>query len=803
MSERGMCVFWVPVTRLLSSRLPLIILSFFLLCSGLHAADYHWVPNRIGNWGDLENWTVNGQPATQLPQDGDTVMIAPGNVKVPYSLAFDGTINLEYQSAWHPLIESTWAIGTLTLGSQLNTTVNSNGGNINFPYINLSVNARNFGTGDDTPEVTNVYMNGFSQMKTTSLWIGAPTDGDYDILPSANVYFKDNSSLIVSKERLSTIGYVRVANGLLDMAGQSYLSGLDDLNKIGVYIGSFGRGNTQGVMNIREEADVSVELFAVLGGGTLNMSGGTLDMSRIFYNFGIVNHSAAPITTQTFVLGEGGDAMQSADSLIRYNQTGGSVTVNGSYYSGLAGQKDIVYSLSGDAALTVNGDRFRMGVQEKNHLNISDNATVAITDTDVYLGDLDGEFSSATGQFDTRINQTGGTFTVSNIASGVQFGYLGGEIIYNLSGNGRFASQDTSNVVFGNGTGNFYLRPEDGGESVPVEVASHGVLNLSGNAVFDISTAAIIMGVNRGRGTINQRGGSLLASNLAINRFDTGTSMYHFYGGDMEVLSRFANDGTSETGYLGIHGNTGGIVEINTLSDPTAGVGDRAGTRFYLDSSAKGVTEIDVVATAYLNTLDNQATVDGFANINQERYLLIDASAGALNGTRAVDTILSPYYETEINASAKTVSLVLNASAQGLEWNIDAQTKYILDPPLESGIIKVSGGDGENIILDFSNMTDTYTPLLLDYLMNGLKGSNLMLQILNKDSLVLSGDYISDPLGYTFFAWDLTDFNNILGLTGDGRIMLQSLSVPEPATWLMLLLGAVMVFRLRSRFTRR
>lgn len=792
-----------------------VLLSY----SVLFAAEYRWVDGADGYWSDIQYWTANGQYAVTPPQQGDTVYAKDGSIRVLYGDQIDGVLDLRGSSMPNgiSLYNNFVSAGnfaesarqsTVYIGDNSNTTVYGDDALFRFYQILISATPHNFGEGSDTPHTTNFYAGGVADIFVQNMTIGAGgayTDPSsetyfsaYDVNPSANMYLTDDASLYMYQlpgATADTNMIVNVQHGLLDLSGNARVlrqSNLSAYLQIGQNTNNADLGKA--TLNMRDNSSVEVDWLNVYPTGTVNQSGGQVNAGTLQVT-GRYYHSGGDVTAEVFHFGTASDHHLAWDSdVTTYTQTGGTVKTQ-YFYSGVRYRASIAMDFSQNADFTVDGasnGTFSMGTTYNSVINLSDDASLTLTNLrSAVFGDGPGGYDPQSA-YKTQLNQTGGVFVVGTIQDGLVFASEGGAFTYNLSGTGQFRNIGSTPVVFGH----HYDNLNNTG------LYSHGILNLSGDAMFDNSIATLTLGDTEGQGTVYQRGGTLVTNNLQIHSFtaDASTpSAYHFYTGDLKVTGALATDGFEHTGYLKIHCNYGGSIEVNVLSE-VSGVLDLAATKFYLDSSDKGVTDIDVTGTAFLNTLENVATVAGFANINEDRYLLIDASAGSISGSREVDTILSPYYDTEIDMTAKTVSLVRNDAGQGLEWNMSATPTYIFDEPLETGIIKVTGdAGGENVLLEFTNMTDEYAPLLLNYINEGLNGTNLVIQMMNKDVYALVGDFMDDSLGYTFFAWDLIDFNDSLGLVGDARVELYSLSVPEPSTWVMLLLGALAVLRFRKR----
>lgn len=249
--------------------------------------------------------------------------------------------------------------------------------------------------------------------------------------------------------------------------------------------------------------------------------------------------------------------------------------------------------------------------------------------------------------------------------------------------------------------------------------------------------------------------------------------------GQLDVDGVLAGEAGQGAGRLNIRGGASS-TNIHDLGE----AGSTLDTRFYIDSSARGVGSLDVDGDANMDNVTLTPTVWGWAQLTSDEYTLLNNANPRTGTTTVVNNTLTAY---EVVEEGDRVYLQYNEDNLTHRWDDPAQC-YIFEGGLEQGMIKIENGSTESILVTFMNLSDpTLTGLLVRYLNAGMGDTSLKFDVYSDGVLILDGDYLPDWSG--FFAWDLSDFNII----NSSNVLLYSLSVPEPATWLLLLAGASML----------
>ena len=249
--------------------------------------------------------------------------------------------------------------------------------------------------------------------------------------------------------------------------------------------------------------------------------------------------------------------------------------------------------------------------------------------------------------------------------------------------------------------------------------------------------------------------------------------------------------GQTSIGRTNLYGSHAGDTDIYRFG--LANSATKLEPHSYIDSTSLGVKAYNITSggTAYLDSLNIDAAVWGFAQLNSNKYVLIDATAGSLNGTANVyHPSLAGY---EVRQQGNQVYLEFNESWSDHVWT-DLTQRYYYTDGSEADMLKIIGSyDISKFHIGFLNLDDALAPLLRDYLNQGMEGSLLRFSLCDEDSLWLGGGDYLNPDGYVLFGWDLRDFNEMYGT----NVLLEYWDaarggggdVPEPATWAMMGLG--------------
>ncbi len=274
-------------------------------------------------------------------------------------------------------------------------------------------------------------------------------------------------------------------------------------------------------------------------------------------------------------------------------------------------------------------------------------------------------------------------------------------------------------------------------------------------------------------------------------------------GGSLSVVGNVI--GYNKNSHLNIYGskadlNFGGLI-VNNQSTKMK----QLDINFLIDSyGASTINAGTVNLTGETQPLD--VNIPGFISLKVDYTDLIRTSSLTKQSSAALWQDNTPFNFTEnrLIDSGQTV-VRLEIANNHPTWNIMGVYNIFDDAnPMgkESGAVKVAG-EYSYIQAIFKNLAgevdvETGTPLydlLMDYLNNAVVETGVHFGALTADSFLLTGPYLNDS-GYAWFGWDLSEFN---GKYGSNVLLYQFNSVPEPATWIMLLLGGMVVMLQRRR----
>ena len=388
-------------------------------------------------------------------------------------------------------------------------------------------------------------------------------------------------------------------------------------------------------------------------------------------------------------------------------------------------------------------------------------------------------------------------------------------------------------------TSYIWTNPGTGNWATPTNWSPNGVpasgdeveIN-SGTAEYDAGSRTLdylgLGPISTGRGaTLNVSGGDLHADGVLIGQPSVGSggilnltggnfSSYHMIIGQGQIniydgqFSAGDLDGTSDSKYpssLNIYGSKANI-NVNYLNYADAVF--PLNVNFMLDS--------DGASTIHANRIgdlgkDVNVDIPGFLSLKTDSITLFDWKSG-VPSINVIDN--TPFWFTPVYNSN---SVTLDMAVYHETWDITGSfavgsTQPGYDPRgLVSGALYVSG-TAVPLQAVFYNLNGDLAPLLVDYLNNTAVETGAQFSMINDTTLLLTGDYLNTD-GYAWFGWDLDPFNaangypnvklqlfNPFGLGDDPDPYGDGTGVPEPATWVLMLLGGVAMVGMRMRWRK-
>ena len=324
-------------------------------------------------------------------------------------------------------------------------------------------------------------------------------------------------------------------------------------------------------------------------------------------------------------------------------------------------------------------------------------------------------------------------------------------------------------------------------------------LNISGNADVKILASALTGHVGN---LVISAGEDIDISGFADNHLSRAE--VNLIGGNVYVDG--AVYGESYKGSLNIFGSKAAmeVGAIKANGDIQTGPSGWK-TNFLLD--------VDGSTTIFVNPNGNSSEATGVADlrngltVQQPAFLslktntvdLVSALNGVIGPSQVVDDQTS-FGFTELRPVENGREIVrLTILDNDPDWNL--QGNYVVngDDGLEKGSLYVDG-KYTYLRVKFKGILDSgMADLLMKYLNDSLvdTGVEFGRWYCGSDSLLLTGDYLNlvdGDLGYAWFGWDLSGFNEA---NSSDITLLEFGEVPEPATWVMLMLGGAGMLGMR------
>lgn len=496
-----------------------------------------------------------------------------------------------------------------------------------------------------------------------------------------------------------------------------------------------------GELNVSGTGSVTAN-FDILAGfiegssATMTLSGGTIETGFLFTNF----------------LSDG------AGSTFNMTQTGGTLNARIAVVLGQgAGTSTFTHSGGVINALTNNGDfvvsdSFDPGRPNTSTYNISGTAEVNLLHNFIVAA-----FGDATG----IVNQTGGTIVAADNV------FVGRDFVgtWNISGGSVTATQ--FDIVLAN-----------------IFDASNGTVNQTGGTV----TAGRNLVVGRdGTGLYNVNGGTVNAANVFLGDFDTSTGTMKITSGTVNVTGNFsvggalasnaAPDRVEPTGANGPQGQALDANGVLIVSGSAATID--VGGNFLANADDKSSFRED----PFITGADNTSTLV-FEIFNGSGTSLIDVAGIADLDGAVIDLDLMSFTPATGTIFNLLEAASFGTTGLGTTENVGTGEGFSLAAE-DVGIFSlavVAGGGVETLRATFL-------------------GAAVQPGDHNKDGKVDAADYVAwrknpgafggDPAGYNAFR---ENFGEVSPGAGGGQ------AVPEPATWVMSIVGAVLgLYRRQGR----
>ncbi|MDO4576240.1 MAG: PEP-CTERM sorting domain-containing protein [Planctomycetia bacterium] len=605
-------------------------------------------------------------------------------------------------------------------------------------------------------------------------------------------------------------GSVNLTSGSLTVNG-TVMVGTGDLST-SIYTGTGTLTQSGGTLTIAGDAGIRKGSTVTLSGGTKSewkkttnvWAGGTLNVtggSGITFNTlavhpeGMVNFSNA-----TVVINSGSWAGN-----VVLNS--GTVTMKNDF--GIASSNTETMAVTTVKGGTFNCAQIQVGFAENTHGKLvveGGNVIATYLQTGRYNNAV-GYIEISGGELETKqgvriARNTEGYLTMSGgkLKVGTD-GSSENALILGYEGTGSYGQLDmtggTIEVTTNSGTSN---------ASILIGSAGQGVANIGqaeGSTTL-VQTNTFILGNNKGaNGTMNLTGGTVTGKNMYVGYKGTGTATIS------AGTVHFTNDlytGREGTGTLNIEGGdvSGAYFCIGYADGASGTVNVTGGTLNVMENLRVGLNGTGTmtvsggatsITTKNLYLPDNGSSLTFVMDDNQftpitvtgttELYGTLTADfGGGLQFTK--DESLTLIKSTSSTASGLTDSDYFTVSKSGSNIVATVRTDLLPDDRSNRGVAEISA---DNVFTFYTGLWED--PDLLDLFVTWLNDAN---KNLNAQAVDLGGVLVQVPTNSFYALWDFSEFNTA---TGANVVFSQTPIVPEPASWMLLLLGLCVLRRKR------
>lgn len=758
-----------------------------------------------GNWS---GYSVPGTTGTVTIEYSDNYIVTYGASNTSSPTIFNGTLNLNGHLYMGPTGFAQSPAFAAGVGAKANVTLSGGqlymwsdesyfGGHPNYTSNSTTVFTLDQQAG--TVAAGHLYLGAYG---ATGNWTMAPgtTAAPNSLRIGAN---GGTGTLIATSADIFTMGSLNVGedgSGTLNLTGSQVEAGT---MKVGAYSGSIAGVTaasgiatmTGGTLMLMSGTEFMVGASTGMPGagtatGTFTLNSGTVGLTgRVHIGSGEGATGTLNINSGRFIMSHGEE--YSSDGFY-LGEAGGSGTVNqrsGEVFAG--GQLSIGYLAGSTGEYTI--DSGSLTVADSSYVGYGGTGTLNVNGGTVDLNHysvvgLDG----GTG----TVNQAGGSVSIKNqliIGSGE-----GSKGIYNLKAG---TVQTLDGIIVGSeGSG---IVNQTGGNVITnnVSIMSNGSANKS---VYNFSAGTIQVATIDAIGSvINMYGGTLQASNHV---WLTGTleneAVMNLYGGTIET-DMFNGAGGMDKAVLNIYGSKATISTIH-FNDSS----DNLDLNYWLDRG--GVTTAVATDTASLYGVSEiPINMDsGFMALGVDHIDLVSGKTLMGDGGNQVNTLADIQNTNAVNNTPYTFDKAVgkdNGQTQlryvvndtGVEtWDLIGEFRFADGLGHEKGVLKVEG-NSTDLLAIFEGLEGddgTLASKLVNYLNSTLDTGTVFYLDPNNNNIILKAGYLGDA-GYAYFGWDLTGFNP----EGSNVSLLGFNEIPEPATWAMMVLGALGLMLVRKR----
>ncbi len=305
---------------------------------------------------------------------------------------------------------------------------------------------------------------------------------------------------------------------------------------------------------------------------------------------------------------------------------------------------------------------------------------------------------------------------------------------------------------------------------------------------LEVNSAAI-GGIGNGNLWITNGGTATIANSLVIGESGTRRGLVYMYEGTLTAGSITAGAAIDDQGgenLLDIHGSQS---HISTGSLNVGGGNLSLG--FTMAQLEDTVSVIQVTNTADLSNVDVYFLNSSHMQIMQRDHVDLINAGTIVGADAAVLHNYSVFKDMDMNkvteSGQDTLRMEFNDDITVFDLNKETALMFPDEDGLIKGTIRLEGGGNTDLILYFKGFdSPDIAERVMQMLNNGGISPGVTVSLYGENSLLLSGNYLSNE-GYAYFGWDFTP--PAIYKSWDDISLLGIRQIPEPATWVMLLLG--------------